>query len=131
MDINVATLSQLQSINGIDEKLARAILDSRPINCVGDLNDVPGMNTTVLYRILQLKLLAPPRHVSDIPFAISPSPKPQQAPSTLSSRETKTSLQSASIRIASWTLDGFSKDTNTEFLTAIVRSCFTYHVAYY
>lgn len=51
IDINTATLSQLDELTGIGPKYAQAIIDARPFSSVEDLDRVKGIGPTTLQKI--------------------------------------------------------------------------------
>ncbi|MCX6719709.1 MAG: helix-hairpin-helix domain-containing protein [Candidatus Staskawiczbacteria bacterium] len=51
IDINTATLSELDKLTGIGPKYAQAIIDARPFSSVDDLNKVKGIGPKTLQKI--------------------------------------------------------------------------------
>ena len=54
LDVNVATLEELQAVTGIDQQLAEAIIAARPYEKLEDLVQVEGMTEDILAELAEL-----------------------------------------------------------------------------
>lgn len=92
VDINTATLTQLDNLTGIGPTLGQRIIDNRPYASVDDLLKVQGIGPKNLEKIKQqgLATTSGVRHVSDTsltPYSpeqvVKPSPLPKNYPSNI------------------------------------------------
>lgn len=57
VDLNHASLEELQTLPGIDEELARTLIDCRPYETFDDLDRVPGLGPDLIIRITERIML--------------------------------------------------------------------------
>lgn len=84
VDINTATLAQLDTLTGIGPAYAQRIIDNRPYSSVNDLDRVKGIGPKTLQKIIDQGLACVNCGTSDVPPTplppIVPTPTPASAP---------------------------------------------------